>query len=52
MDLEWKCKVKPNVGIHWKPEYSRRPSVYKVGQRAPLLFRTLHQWRPSAREMP
>ena len=29
LDLEFKCKVK-DTGVKWKPEYTRRPAVYKV----------------------
>ena len=29
LDLEYRCKVKSS-GIHWKNEYTHRPSVYKV----------------------
>ena len=29
LDLEYRCKVKSS-GLHWKMEYARRPSVYKV----------------------
>ena len=34
LDLEYRCKVKSS-GIHWKNEYTHRPSVYKVGLMQP-----------------
>ena len=34
LDLEYRCKVKSS-GIHWKNEYTHRPSVYKVSLMQP-----------------